>query len=189
MEIFDTVAPKTIWFFSDPHYDHVSLVSGSANHPEPARGRFRTADEMGEFMVEQHNALVRPRDHYYCLGDFSMDVKALARWAPRLHGHGRIILGNHDLAKAQLYLQFFKKVMAYREFDGMLFSHIPIAPWSMRWRANVHGHCHEAKPLFYEVSDPDLVGFGRRVRYINISMERIHYRPVSLEQISKWSRA
>lgn len=179
-------APRTIWFFSDPHFDHEALVEGYTFTP-PSRPEFTTVAEMNEAIVTNHNALVRPQDHWYCLGDVAMDPDAYSYLA-LLNGHGRVILGNHDEHRAKQLLAYVDKVMAYRVMDDMLFSHIPIAPWSMRWRANVHGHCHLAKPPFYSVADPDLVGFGRKAKYINISVEHTRYRPVSLEQLSAWSR-
>lgn len=179
----------TLWFYSDPHLDHESLVRGSVSHPVPARKGWDTAEQMAEQFVEAHNALVKPSDHSYCLGDFTMGKEAILKWAKRLNGHRRIILGNHDVHAMKLYQEAFGKVCAMREFAGMLFTHIPIAPWSLgRWRANVHGHCHEKKPLFYQTGNPDIMGFSKPVQYVNISLENIHYRPVSLEQIEEWMR-
>lgn len=176
-----------IWFYSDPHVDHQRLVQGGDGKP-PARPQFKSADELAEYFVQEHNKLVRPQDHSYCLGDFAMGKEGVERWAPRLNGHRRLILGNHDVHELKFYLQFFGKVCAMREFDGMIFTHIPIAPWSAtRWRANVHGHCHNARPLFYSAANPDVEGFQEPARYINLSVENTGYRPVSLEQISQWS--
>jgi len=177
-------APSTIWFFSDPHFGHDALVQGHDDKPR----EFASVEEMGERIVANHNAVVRDHDHWYCLGDVAMKPEFVELWLPRLNGHGRIILGNHDKEEARFYLRFVNKVMAYRIFDEMIFSHIPIAPWSMRWRANVHGHCHLAKPLFYTATNPDVLGWQRPARYINLSAEHVGYRPVSLEQIAAWSR-
>lgn len=176
----------TLWFYSDPHVDHDSLVKGSEKHPVPARGKFKDARECWEQFVEAHNRLVKPQDHTYCLGDFAFDKRNIVPYAKMLNGHRRIILGNHDVHEMKLYAEAFGKVCAMREFAGMLFTHIPIAPWSMRWRANVHGHSHESKPLFYTGSNPFAEGFVKSAQYVNISLENIHYRPVSLEQIEQW---
>jgi calcineurin-like phosphoesterase family protein len=178
----------TLWFYSDPHFGHVSLVKGSVNHPVPAR-QFSSVEEMGEMLVQRHNALVKPSDHVYCLGDFAMSKTEVARWAPRLHGHKRIILGNHDVHGEKFYGEYFDKVCAMREFADMIFTHIPLAPWSVaRWKANVHGHCHEKKDLVYTVPVPGEMGFIRTVKYVNISVENTNYQPVTLEQIVSWVR-
>jgi len=177
----------TLWFYSDPHGDHESLVRGSVKHPVPARKGYDSAAQMWEAFVEAHNKVVKPSDHSYCLGDFTMGKELIVPYAKMLNGHRRIILGNHDVHPMKLYQEAFGKVCAMREFAGMMFTHLPIAPWSAgRWRANVHGHCHDAKPLFYTASNPDQYGFVKSVQYINISLENIHYRPISLEQIESW---
>lgn len=179
----------TLWFWSDPHCDHESLVKGSSNHPKPARGQFKDARDMWEQFVEAHNRLVRPSDHSYCLGDFCFNKDNIVPYAKMLHGHLRIIPGNHDVHPMKLYQQAFGKVCAMREFAGMIFTHLPVAPWSAaRWRANVHGHCHDSAPLFYSVDNPFQHGFVKRVQYVNISLENIHYRPITLEQIEQWMR-
>lgn len=180
-------APKQIWFFSDPHFNHASLVHGSMKHATPGRPEFVSVEQMNECILDNCNAVIRPNDHWYCMGDVAMHREGV-KFLERINGHGRLILGNHDLEKVEFYRQYVKKIYAMREFDGMMFTHIPIAPWSMRWRTNVHGHCHLAKPLFYSVSDPEMVGFGKKVAYVNLSMEHTKYRPVPLDEISKWSR-
>lgn len=174
----------TIWFWSDPHFDHAKLATGLADSPRP----FTTQAEMAQVLIERHNQFVKPSDHVYCLGDFCMNSKNVEQYAKQLHGHQRLILGNHEGQNIKDYLPWFKKILAFREFDGMMFTHAPIAPWSQRWRANVHGHCHKAKPLLYTAVNPDVDGHLKPSAYINISVENTGYRPVSLEEISAWSR-
>lgn len=180
----------TIWFSSDHHFDQASLfekyvmADGSKVRP------FNSLEEMNERMVEEHNKLVKPQDHWYCLGDFTMVRESIPKWGPRLNGHKRILLGNHDIFRVQEYLKAgFEKVAAIRVLDGMWFTHIAVAPWCMgTMRCNVHGHSHRAKPLFYTAINPDATGANVAVKYINISVENTNYRPVSLEQLSQWSR-
>jgi calcineurin-like phosphoesterase family protein len=177
----------TLWFYSDPHFGQASMVNGTFTHDGKKVRPFTSVEEMDETMIENHNRLVKPQDHVYCLGDFAMRKEDVARVAPRLNGHKRLILGNHDIYPVSFYQECgFKKIMAYRVFAGMIFSHIPIAAWSQKYQANIHGHCHLGKPLFYEMANPDREGFQRGVRYVNLSVERTHYLPVSLEQIAQW---
>jgi calcineurin-like phosphoesterase family protein len=169
-----------MWFHSDPHYGHAKLMDKGARP-------FTAVKEMNLALIENHNALVNPSDISVCLGDFALDPKLVPIFAPLLHGHRWLILGNHDIEDTSFYLQYFERVMMGHEWAGLWFSHIPIAPWSMRWKANVHGHVHLAQPLFYSKADPTVDGFSKGQRYINISVERTNYRPVTLEQIVKWS--
>jgi calcineurin-like phosphoesterase family protein len=158
------------WFYSDPHVDHQKI---------------RT-EALVERFVGEHNAFVRPNDRSICLGDFALGEAGLAV-SLRLNGQREIILGNHDVHGWQLYSIYFQKLHGFLELAGLAFTHLPIAPWSMRWRANVHGHSHLARPMFYTASNPEVDGRQAPTKYINISVERTNYRPVSLEMVSAWA--
>jgi calcineurin-like phosphoesterase family protein len=153
----------TIWFTSDTHFGHENII-GYCGRP------FSCAAEMDETLVERWNAVVKPSDHVYHLGDVAMRRPQL-QIVKRLNGHKRLIFGNHDIFDYKDYVAVgFKKLMALRVLDGILFSHIPIHEASLgRFRANVHGHTHEK---------PD---YGPR--YLNLCVERTAYAPVSLESL------
>jgi len=185
--LFDADAmAMTLWFSSDLHFDHANLVTNRPDKPA-SRPQFGSVQEMGEFIVNEHNKIVKPNDYWYCLGDVAM-AKHSVEWVKRMNGHRRLVMGNHDVHGHELYLECFEKIMAFREFDGMMFTHAPVAPWSHRWTVNVHGHCHRARPLFYSAADPTIQGFSKALNYINLSMEHTGYRPVTLEQIKMWAR-
>lgn len=152
----------TIWIFSDPHFSHENIIQ-YCNRP------FKNAAEMDEAMVERINSVVKPQDHLYCLGDVVMRRKQLAI-VRRLNGHKRLVCGNHDIFDTKEYMEAgFKKIMAYRVMDNVILSHIPIHVESMgRFTGNVHGHLHDRAE--YEGS------------YYNVSVERINYTPVTLEE-------
>jgi len=175
--------PDKIFVYSDPHYgaDPKMFIGNTS------RARFSTGEEMNEFMVQAHNSVVGPEDHVYCLGDFASKREDVERWAPRLNGHNRLVGGNHDIWPSEFYRKHgFQKYYGVRVFEGIMiyFTHIPIAPWSHgKMIANVHGHVHHNKPLVYDVANPDAEGFSLSRRYINLSVEIINYRPVSLAQI------
>ena len=160
-----------LWFLSDPHAGHEKII-GYCQRP------FANAKEMDEALIERHNSVVRPQDHYYHLGDVAMKKPHLD-WIGKLNGHGRLIGGNHDVFTSHDYHKAgYEKVMAMRvmgmpDEGKILFAHIPIHPASMgRFRAQIHGHIHNAP------------GYGWP--YINISAEVINYTPVSFEQIVSW---
>jgi calcineurin-like phosphoesterase family protein len=187
------INPDRTWFYSDPHFGHEELVNGDFTKRDGDKARpFRSVKEMDEHMIASINATVSAGDRVYCLGDFAMDPEHVERVVPRLRGEQVLILGNHDIWPATMYLQAgFRNVASYRIFNEIVFSHIPLAPWSVKstLRGNVHGHCHLSKPLFYKAANPDEHGFTRAVRYLNLSMERINYRPVNLTQILEWLNA
>lgn len=161
----------TIFFTSDTHFSHANII-GYCNRP------FSSVEEMDETIVDRWNAIVRPQDHIYHLGDVAMKRQHLGI-VKRLNGHKRLALGNHDIFAVEDYLAAgFEKVCAYRVLDGMMFSHIPIHPSSVgRFRANVHGHVHNNETI----AKP----------YLNVCVEVTNYTPRSLEDISasvkRWS--
>lgn len=158
---------------------------------KPARD-FASIEEMDETMIDRWNMVVKPSDHVYHLGDVAMKVSEMDRVMPRLKGHKRLVRGNHDIFPTEKYLKYFDEIHGVRVFEGLLLSHIPIAPWSFgRWtKANVHGHVHLSEPLIYDVpTSRGETGFSKMARYINLSVERTDYSPVSLETVRKWSEA
>lgn len=177
-----------LWFASDHHFDHRNMVEkfklddGSPSRP------FASVEEMNEIMIERHNKVVKSNHHVYFLGDLTMHRQIgqiKYRILDRLQGHKRLLLGNHDGDKIENYLKYFEKIFASRVIDNMLFTHIPVHPESLgRFKANIHGHSHHNS--YKPIMKIDQKGYGpheRKVPYINISVEKIDYRPVSLEEI------
>lgn len=157
-----------LWVISDTHFHHDNIYKFTrADGTTRVRPEFANAREGDRAMVERWNAVVRPDDHVWHLGDVTMgnNLSLIAL----LNGHKRLLLGNHDKCKVRQYVEAgFQKVQAYRFCDrwGIL-SHIPIHPMSLGHRINIHGHTHERDE------------FGPQYR--NVSVERINYTPVLLE--------
>ncbi len=167
-----------IWFSSDPHFRHGNII-GYCNRP------FADAKEMDWVMVDRHNKVVMPSDHWYCLGDLSMmRPRFVKEQVGALNGHKRLIRGNHDIYRTREYLEIgFDEIYGVRVIDRIIFSHFPIQPSSLgTYVANVHGHIHQNdSPPPTLVKHPRL---GERiVPYINISVEKINYTPVDLDWI------
>lgn len=180
----------TLWFASDHHFSHHNLVHVyTLKDGSPARN-FESVDAMDELIIAEHNKRVKPEDHVYFLGDVVMKQAVLDKVMPRLNGHKRLVRGNHDIFKTKHYLKYFDEIHGTRYFEnGLLFSHIPIAPWSFgkHVKANVHGHVHMSAPLMYRALDPLAPsGSTKSKLYVNISLERTKYKPVSLEEIESW---
>ena len=160
-----------IWIVSDTHFGHknmaevFTLADGSKCRP------FATVEEHDAAMMERWNAVVRPQDHVWHLGDVAMDRQSLERVVPRLHGHKRLVRGNHDIFKTATYLKVgFQEIRGCSVLNGMIFTHIPIHEQCLgRFKANVHGHTH---------SQPNL-----GPRYLNVCVEQTEYRPLTLEEV------
>lgn len=190
-----------LWFISDTHFSHNNILTFTTRCGEcttcvgtgKVRMRpFSSVEEMDELMIENWNKHIRPSDKVWHLGDLTMhrQLGQIAHILKRLNGHKRIILGNHDLAKTGEYYSWFEKIASYRKIDGMMFSHIPIHPYSMgRSTANIHGHVHSNPGEFPPVLSKKWLNDGEETRtispYVNISVEVINYTPVSLGQVKE----
>lgn len=83
------------WVSSDHHFGHSKIIE-YCNRP------FHNVHEMDEEMIARWNAVVKPEDTIYHLGDFAFfkggpDVlKDITR---RLNGYKIMVMGNHDKRK------------------------------------------------------------------------------------------
>jgi|SRR5579859_5132388 len=179
------------WIISDTHFNHVNIVEYSGrpvNH--------------NELMQQNWRKLVRPEDTVLHLGDVLMGRQdlwpSMPGWLP---GKVTVIEGNHD---HEHKLRFMHKewgweIMArlgvdisagpaiiemdYRGYN-IIFTHEPFMAYQdpksgnntdliytrlPEKTINVHGHIHEK-----ETGD---------LQRINVSVERISYQPVRLQQL------
>lgn len=171
------------FLISDTHFGHANIIRYS-HRP------FANTAEMDEAMIDNWNAVVRPEDHVYHLGDVTMErgskggpqARALIRLIRRLNGHKRLIMGNHDHFPVGVYLEAgFEKVRGTgRWLENCLLSHYPVHPNSIgKARACIHGHIHD-KPGYPAVR---IAETGRLVPYVNVSVEAIHYTPLNIQTI------
>jgi len=171
-----------IFFASDHHFGHTNILTFKRDDGTPLRD-FASVEEMDEHIVQCHNSVVRPGDKVYFLGDVAMSKKSSALHVlARMNGEKVLIKGNHDQCKPWAYLDYFNDIRGSHQFEGLIMTHIPIHPESLaRWGLNVHGHLH------YNVVKMPLSQIPDK-RYFNVSMERINYTPISLEEIKKQVR-
>lgn len=165
-----------IWVISDTHFGHKNILTFRDDNGELIRGKhFADIEAHDEFMIAKWNSVVRPQDHVYHLGDFSISRASLASVGPRLLGHKRLVRGNHDIYKTKEYLDAgFKEIYGVRVFPkhNIILSHIPLHPGSLRsrqWR-NIHGHLH-GNVVRKDDGTPDPM-------YQCVSVEHTNYAPV-----------
>lgn len=201
---------KTFDSFSiaDLHFDHTnSWEKFKLPNGDPLRP-FSSTEEMNEAIIERWNAVVKPQDHIYVLGDVSINKKGLD-CVKRLNGHKRLIMGNHDVhANKKYYEAGFEKLAACRVFvDKWIMTHIPIHPdeVSERFRVNIHGHLHANQVMrpssrYVRIIDP--VTFSPYVvdketrevvdesflyepdpKYVCVSVERTNFTPISFDDL------
>lgn len=172
---------KNIFVISDTHFNHSNILKFThADKETLIRPGFKSVDHMNETIINNWNNLIKPDDVVYHLGDFSFtSSNNIPKFASRLNGHKRLILGNHDY-EPKLYYPYFQKIMSWRQFGRDLFKkavilcHYPLHQCSFDYRVGneaimIHGHLHQ-----------NLTG---EPNYINVCVEHTNYTPVNIEDI------
>ncbi|TXM73146.1 metallophosphoesterase [Methylobacterium sp. WL69] len=145
--------PNT-FFTSDSHFGHKGILKVGMARPRP----FASIEEHDEALIRAWNAVVRPTDIVWHLGDFAYkcQVGYAASVRARLNGRIRLILGNHDDIGRRL------------EWDGPVVdvqrvhvqnpgmpkplafwcSHYAHRTWPNSWHGDLHlyGHSHGSLP-------------------------------------------
>lgn len=168
-----------VFVIGDTHFGHANILNfkkadGTLMRTKPGGFPFLDVHEMDHYMVECWNSVVTPEDRVYHLGDVAMKKDGL-EMLDQCNGHKRLVMGNHDIFDAKLYLKYFDKLCGVRVFDDFVLSHIPLREAQISGnRVNVHGHLHAN-------CSPEDLG----PKYFNVSAEVIGYTPVTLEQVKE----
>lgn len=171
----------SVWFTADSHFNHENVIRYSERP-------FANLDEMTEAIIERWNAVVRPGDIVYHLGDFALSwgrkhqgtIDALLG---RLCGNKWLIVGNHDRDEVRKNPRW-NKVTPYHELkldlggphkQWIVLCHYPMRTWNLghygAWM--LHGHSHG-----------NLVDQSGKI--LDVGVDCHGYRPVSLEAVAAW---
>lgn len=165
----------TTFFTSDTHYSHANVIKYS-------KRPFDDVDEMNEAMIANWNAVVRPGDLVFHLGDFSFTTPEKAvQIAKRLAGQKYLIFGNHDkrLRKEKAFMSQF---IWCRDREGIkvgdqkiVVDHFAMLTWngSHRGTWQLHGHSHGSLR-----EDPHALR-------TDVGVDSWGYTPVSFEALQK----
>lgn len=138
-----------IYFTSDTHVDH----ENSRIYCPETRGHFETTDDMNQWVVDEWNRTVTPRDTVYHLGDVAMGNTANAlRYLKQLNGKLILIEGNHDEHNLKIpeFRSLWSEVHKYHEVKLLghrfVLCHYPLLSWnrSRHGAIQLHGHLHQA---------------------------------------------
>ena len=115
-----------IFFISDTHFGHKNIIKFTDSNNNPIRP-FNNVEEMDECMADRWNAVVRPNDRVFHLGDGVINRRCLPI-LDRLNGKKVLIKGNHDIFKLKDYTPYFEDIRAYKVMpkNGIICSHIPL---------------------------------------------------------------
>lgn len=179
-----------IYFTSDIHFSHKAILEKF----QPNRKELGSnIDEMNEEIVRRWNAVVKPEDEVYNLGDlaFDRDHTKVINLLRRCNGRKYFIHGNHDKL-VQQNREAFKEVFVWmRDYyelrhDGefIVLAHFPHAIWNKMHHGawHCHGHCHGS---YVEPHGNRIVDVGIDSPHVT---GRFDMRPFSFDEIRKYMK-
>lgn len=191
---------KEIYFCSDPHYHHGSLVRGTSNWEDKSPCRnFDTLEEHNNALVNNINNIVGVNDILFILGDFSFggyknneNIEKIKEFRERVNVKQLyLILGNHDapIRKSEELKSLFSGVFDYLEVDvvvpsekqgvkahkqHIIMCHYAFRTWNRQRKGswNLFGHSHN-----------NLEGVGKQ---IDVGFDtREDFKPYSFKEIDE----
>ena len=132
----------TVYFTSDHHFGHAAARS--------FYGRpFSSITEMDRVMIDRWNAVVKPGDELWHLGDFAVRQSAerVASLLKMLNGRKHLVTGNND-DSAVTKCDGWQSVQPYAEVTvdrkKLVLCHYPFRTWRDMGKGviNLHGHSH-----------------------------------------------
>lgn len=169
------IRSKTVehYFSSDYHWGHKNVLKYD-NRP------FETIEDHDKCIVENHNKIVKPTDHFWFIGDLSLgDLKQAELMLRSMNGIKHFIKGNHDHDET---IDIYKRCGAYYGeqitivIDGqkIINNHCRMYVWpnSHHGSWNVHGHSHGAL---------DKAPWGKS---IDVCIHTRDYYPLSFREIN-----
>lgn len=179
---------KTTFLIGCTHFGHDKMYKFVDKDGKKVRP-FENAKEGDAVMLENWNSVVGVDDKVYVLGDVAVTSESLSI-LKKCNGKKILIQGNHDNLSVAEYMKYFKDIRSSHKLDGEILSHIPIHLDSL-WREkknknwlNIHAHLHQK----YVTLPPNPIQIinGMRSedpRYFSVCVERIGYKPISIDEI------
>ena len=165
-----------IWFTSDEHYGHKNMLTYE-DRP------FDNVDILKSELIDRSNAVVKPNDEVWHIGDFSMFGRERPEYfkgiLSRLNGRHHLVLGNHDRLKPFTYVRLgFASVHTAMQLPNIddyriILAHDPATYVAMsKDTVLLCGHVHS---LFSDLLPKE--------RVINVGVDVRNFTPISIEEI------
>ncbi len=171
-----------IYFTADTHFYHENIIR-YCNRP------FKNAEEMNETIIANWNAIVRPVDSIYVLGDFVIgnaekQKERLGNIVKRLKGNIFLVKGSHDKLDSYEPTLLDKDAQRFHIFEDRIVTisvegqEIVLCHYAMRvwpkshfgtWHLFGHSHCR-------------LEGWGKS---FDVGVDCWGFRPLSFSDIRK----
>jgi len=160
----------TVYFIADTHFDHGNIIR-YCHRP------FSSVTDMNDQLRRNWNSTVGKSDTVFFLGDmsFGRNSRKADYWSRQLNGEKIFIYGGHDSGIPRGMPHF---PHTHRSFGGHWFYllHDP-SQRAKDWQGWViHGHKHNNSMQNF----PFINGVHKT---INVSVEVINYRPVSIDYV------
>ncbi|WP_310622216.1 metallophosphoesterase family protein [Flexibacterium corallicola] len=165
------------FFTADTHFGHDAIIE-HCNRP------FANSEDQTSQLIERWNAVVRPGDHVFVLGDFAFKAPpgSLHGIFESLHGSKSLVLGNHDNQEVrslpwtshdarQPELALTNQLRFKHNKQTYFMCHYAWRTWPEDHHGSIHlfGHSHGSLP------DHD--------RSTDVGVDCWNYYPVSVNQI------
>jgi calcineurin-like phosphoesterase family protein len=166
---------QSVFFTADTHFGHRNVINYS-------KRPFRDIEEMDEALIANWNAVIRPGDLVYHLGDFALcDVERATKIVARLVGQKYLVFGNHDkvLRKHKPFLGHWvwqrELTSITVENQKIVLCHFAMLTWESSHHGTwqLHGHSHGSLP-----DNP-------RARRLDVGVDCWGQHPVSFETIKQ----
>jgi calcineurin-like phosphoesterase family protein len=158
-----------VYIIADTHFGHSKICAFQPEHRP-----FATVEEHDRELIARWNAVVKPKDTVWHLGDVYFGKKGAAA-LPYLNGNKKLVMGNHDGQTSEIDAHFTRTFGAV-VYKNAILTHIPIHSSEVgRFGLNVHGHLHSLRVLRMDGSiDP---------RYRCVSAEHTNLAPVRIDDV------
>ena len=160
----------SIWFSSDHHFGHRNIIKF-------CKRPFKDVQEMDEIMIQKWNAVVKPDDLVYYIGDFQISDDP-DKYLPRLNGRKILIKGNHDYEHpAVIESDHWEEThdILVRSINNCK---ITLCHYAMR----VWPSAHKGSLMLYGHSHNRLIGSSQS---LDVCADGWDYTPISMKQIQK----
>jgi calcineurin-like phosphoesterase family protein len=159
----------SIFFTSDTHF-------GEARRIKVDKRPFRSVADQDKALIARWNAVVRPKDEVYHLGDFSnaKDARRIGNLLRALNGRKHLIVGNND-SEAAIASKAWASVGYYAEIEVagklLILCHYPFRTWHSMGKGSIdlHGHSHGK--------------LKEATRQYDVGVDVFDFRPVTLATI------
>lgn len=151
------------FFTADEHYGHENIIK-YCNRP------FSSIEEMNEYLIEQHNSVVKKGDISIHVGDFALLPKdEVGKIISRLNGQNIFLKGSHDRWGSNLPFLWEKTL----DGEMVVCCHYPMLSWPRSHHGSwlLHGHTH-----------------GRLRAYpgiLDVGVDQWMFQPLSWEEVRR----